>query len=161
MEIKMTRKELTGKLIIECEGIELVAKKDKFGVVNIGVGLARKYLDGSPIIEGDVCTEEQALEWLQEYCEKNVYPLVNSWTDDLKITDRLYASCCAFTYNIGHLGAIIIKALNDGDMQDLKTAFLQYDKVRNSDGELEFCSGLKNRRMKEINFFMDEDGSLK
>jgi lysozyme len=157
----MTRKELTGQLIIDCEGIELVAKKDKFGVVNIGVGLARKYLDGSSIIEGDVCTEEQALEWLEEYCEKNVYPLVNSWTDDLNISDRLYASCCSFTYNIGHLGASIIKALNGCDIQELKSAFLEYDKVRNSNGKLEFCQGLRNRREKEINFFMNDDGSLK
>jgi len=157
----MDRKELTGMLIADCEGIELVAKKDKFGVINIGYGLAQKYLDGSPICEGDVCTEEQAMQWLQEYCEINVYPRIDSWIPNFNVTDRMYASLCAFDYNVGMLGISLISALRHDDMNELKEAFLKYDKVRNSDGELEFCQGLKNRRMKEINFFMNEDGSLK
>ena len=157
----MDRKELTGILIEDCEGFEPVAKKDKWGVVNIGCGLKNHYLDGTAICEGDVCTKEEALDWVQQFCEKNVYPRLYNWIENFNVTDRMYASLCAFVYNVGVLGISLISALRHDDMNELKEGFLKYDKVKNANGEYEFCQGLKNRRQKEIDFFLNEDGSLK
>lgn len=157
----MDKYEKAEMLTMSCEGVRLQAYQDSAGIWTIGVGLARTYLDGTPICKDDSCTMDQAKEWLHEYMQKNVYPRVDSWIENFNVTDRLYASCCAFTYNVGHLGASIIKSLNNGENEQIKAAFLEYCMVKNTEGKLEFCPGLFNRRMKEINFFLNEDGSLK
>lgn len=152
----MIKQELTEDLICSLEGLLLVAEKDNYGVINIGYGLARTYLNGSPIKIGDKCTKEQAIQWLRTHLEKNVYPHLELYCRSKIITNRVYAGLCSFVYNVGIVGTSLVRAISDNDLKALYDAFMLYNKIR-VNGVLTFSQGLENRRIKEINF-MKENG---
>jgi len=145
------------ELTTSCENEELVAYKDTRGIWTIAIGLARHYLDGTPIQEGDTCTHEQAQEWLEQYMEKNVYPVVDSFQRTYAFNDRIYAALCSFVYNEGaselKASSSIRMALQQSSLIGLQVAFRKFI-YQTIDGQLKPCEGLKNRREKEITFFM-------
>jgi lysozyme len=142
-------------LIKTCEGIRLTAYPDEGGIWTIGIGLARTYLDGTPIKKGDTCTEKEAYTWLNEYLEKNVYPAVNALCNGHNVPPEIFESLCCFAYNEGNtpfLHPQFEKSIQDNNWNDLANIMLLYNKVRKK-GELVFSPGLNKRRLIEINHF--------
>lgn len=145
------QEQLSEELIALCEGLLLTAKRDKYGIINIGYGNARIYPNGTFIKVGDTCTKEQALDYMREHLVKNVYYRVDAITVGYACSDRVYAGLCSLLYNGGKTGYSIVKALHDKNLDDLYNAFMLYDKVT-INGVLTFSQGLQNRRIKEINY---------
>ncbi len=145
------QKQLAEQLIALCEGLLLTAERDKFGVINIGYSNARFYPNGKPINIGDTCTKEQALDYMRQHLEKNVYKMVDKLCQGYEVPDRVYAGLCSFLYNGGNAGDSIIKALRDKDLNALYEAFRLYNKVT-INGIKKPVKGLANRREIEINF---------
>lgn len=145
------QKQLAEQLIAQCEGLILTAERDKFGVINIGYGNARFYPNGNPIKVGDTCTKEEAIDYMRQHLEKNVYRVVDSMCQGYNVSDRVYAGLCSFLYNGGNAGYSIVKALHDRDLNALYEGFRLYNKVT-INGVKIFVKGLANRREIEINF---------
>lgn len=148
--------------LVEVEGCKLTAYLDVKGVITIGVGLARHYLDGRPIKIGDTCTEEQAMDWLLQYLQKHVYGAVKVLSDDLP--DSVFVALCSFGYNEGtgyfQYSSFTEPISNqnwgtfDGThATGLAHTLLQYDKIT-VDGQKVFHQGLHNRRVLEIKYML-------
>ena len=85
-------------LIKKWEGCKLKAYKDGCGVWTIGYGTTF-YPDGSKVKEGDICTMEQAENWLHIHCNNLVFEILHEVKSTLK-ENQLAALVC-FVYNIG------------------------------------------------------------
>ena len=158
----MDKCEKAEMLTMSCEGVRLQSYQDSAGIWTIGVGLARTYLDGTPICEGDFCTMDQAKEWLHEYMQQNVYVPVIAFTA-FCAPDNVFAALSCMYYNVGpkmFKDKSLVAAIQNQDWQSLANIMLTYSKIHR-DGQMVECDGLFNRRQKEINFFLNEDGSLK
>lgn len=142
-------------LIRQSEDCKLKAYYDTAGIITIGIGLARKYPNGTAIKEGDSCTTQQAYNWLNYHLDENVYPSVEELQQEYNFSDKVFCALCSFAYNLGVgclKGSSIVSALQSGDLDELAHAFLKYDKVR-INGVLKSSKGLKNRRLLEIKIF--------
>lgn len=142
-------------LIKSCEGIRLMAYKDSCGILTIGIGLARTYLDGSVIKEGDICTKEQAYSWVNSFLSLKVYPSVYKLCNSHKVPDPIFESLCCFAYNEGELPFTqnsFRDAIRDNDWKKLAQTMREYNKIK-INGVLNFSQGLANRREIEINNF--------
>lgn len=142
-------------LIKSCEGIRLNAYKDSCGVLTIGVGLARTYLDGTTIREGDTCTEAEAYVWVNQYLIKNVYSSVYKLCNSYNVPTEVFESLCCFAYNEGESPFIqnsFRDAIRTRNWNDLAKTMRLYNKIK-INGVLTFSQGLANRREIEINHF--------
>jgi GH24 family phage-related lysozyme (muramidase) len=161
--------------LVDVESLKLKAYPDSKGIITIAVGLARHYLDGSPIKLGDTCTKEQAMEWLLQYLKKEVYRAVKAISDDLP--DSVFVALCSFGYNEGcgyfHHDSFTETISNQdwGTWEGYETnthghidyhttkatglahTLIQYDKIT-VDGARHFHQGLHNRRVKEIKYML-------
>lgn len=147
--------KITDLLLVQCEGLKLNAYKDSAGILTIGIGLARTYPNGQPIKEGDVCTEKEAYEWLNQHLFKNVYPYVANFCNSWNVPDEIFESLCCFVYNEGQsplLQDSFREAVQARDWKKLANVMHLYNKVR-INGVLTYSQGLANRREIEINNF--------
>ena len=148
----MTRAQAATDLLIKLEGLRLKAYLDTANNLTTGIGIKGVYPNGSPVRKDDVCTEAQAYMWLNQHLSK-IYPYVDNICAGNNVTDRIYAALCSFVYNEGHCGPAIIYAIQNEDIEELKTAFRLYNKEK-INGILTFSQGLANRREAEIKYFM-------
>lgn len=150
----MTKQQMAIELIEQCEGCKLEAYLDSRGIPTIGIGTIY-YPAGKHVKLGDICTLEQAQEWLNHHLEHYVYSVVDTVANDAP--DRVWAALCSLDYNIGSAlhGQSVLLALRHKNWTELATAFRKYNKQRNEHDELVFCQGLANRREIEIKFFME------
>ncbi len=154
----MTKEERAVELIKSLEDFKPTAYLDSAGVLTIGYGLARNYLDGTPIKLGDVCVETQAATWLKNYLIKHIFLFVDTLLGKYLFNDDVYVAISSLLYNVGvnRPGPFFYKALlanrQGNGLELLATAFRMYDKV-NVGGKLVVCQGLANRREKEIAVF--------
>jgi lysozyme len=108
----MTRKlSPNGRLFIERnEGLRLHAYQDGGGIWTIGYG----HTHG--VKPGDVCTEAQAVAWLEQdiaFAEAAVADLVK-----VALTDNQFAALVDFAFNLGatrFAGSTLLKRLNAGN----------------------------------------------
>lgn len=137
------------------EGLKLRAYPDSTGILTIGIGIAKSYLDGSPIKAGDTCTEQQAIDWLDQYLSINVYSFVDEWQEKYGFNDRVYVALCSLMYNVGHerIGPSILNALAKNDLKALGSAFMLYNKVKSASGVYIISLGLTKRRKIEVQYF--------
>lgn len=85
-------KEITSR-----EGTELKAYWDAHGKVwTIGKGTT-KYLDGTPVKEGDVITQDEANSLLVHYIDTRIAPIL----DKLDLTENEYCALVSLAYNTG------------------------------------------------------------
>jgi lysozyme len=171
----MTKEDRAVELIKSLEGFRAEAYLDSAGVITIGYGLAKKYLDdfyrsrGPSISLGDTCTEEMATEWLKDYLEMNVFSPLDAMYGEYQFNDNIYVAVSSLVYNEGWacVKGVVLEAalaltyhLNHSieALNALAAAFRLYNKIRDKDGNLVVCQGLVNRREKEIAIFLKPEG---
>lgn len=143
----MNRNKESEKLIESFENRKLVAYLCSAGIPTIGIGTT-KYPNGVKVKLGDICTNEQAVEWLQWHLKLKVYPqlVVYSW-----VPDKVYVALASFVYNCGNVGYSLRVALEQKNWVKLSVAFKKYIY---SNGQI--SNGLINRRNAEVKYFMGE-----
>ena len=149
--IRSFRRRLDAVLAVikKWEGCKLKAYKDGGGVWTIGYGTTF-YPDGSKVKAGDVCTMEQAEQWLQIHCNNLVFEILHEVKSTLK-ENQLTALVC-FVYNIG-MGAFkkstMLKLLNEGKYGEAAGQFPRWNKDNGKE-----VQGLTNRRLDEQKLFL-------
>lgn len=82
------------KAIAEREGLRLAAYQDGGGTWTIGYGRAHG------VKQGDTCTNEHALAWLQEDVASAESDVSNAVT--VPLNDNQYGALVSFDFNVGH-----------------------------------------------------------
>lgn len=143
----------TLNLIKKFEGCRLAAYRDAVNVWTIGYGCTH-YPDGGKVKPGDVCTIDQAEEWLEVLCDdyaKKVASVVK-----VPVNSNQMAALVSFTYNVG-VGALkdstLLSLLNAGNY---KGAAAQFDRWVRAGGVV--LQGLVRRRAAERKLFETPDG---
>lgn len=162
----MTKEEMAIALICSLEGCKLQAYRCPAGIWTIGYGSTFKS-NGDKVKEGDSCTLEEAKKFLYYHLVKRVFPFVNALCKGFDVPDRVYAALCSIAYNIGagllknDSFVIPVSKLDWGTLDEsnytgtgLAATFLMYVKMT-VDGQRVLSLGLKNRRVKEIKYFLD------
>ena len=118
--------------ITEFEGFYPSAYKCQAGVWTIGIGTVQ-YPDGSKVKKGDVCTKQQAENWLSfELGEKCAY--FNQTIERLRLVfnQDQYDALASFFYNVGigkcKVGTTMGNAIYSKSMAKIANAFLVYNK---------------------------------
>ena len=143
-------------LIKHYEGLRLKAYLDP-KIWTIGYG-STYYPDNSRVEEGDVCTLEQAEEYLRDHIAKRVHPQLDLFIkrNSLNWSDNQFGAIYSFCYNLG-TSAVILggKSLNEAllarDKEATRIAFQLY--VMAGGKKLE---GLIKRRKSESILFCDD-----
>jgi lysozyme len=137
------------ELIQRWEALRLGAYLDFSGVPTIGWGTTR-YPDGRRVRLGDICTREQADEWLrihvEEECEKPLNEALES-----PVNEQMFDALVSWTYNVGQGSArrsTLIRLLNEGNYL---AAVEEFDRWNRDDGVV--VPGLSNRRNAEQDLF--------
>jgi lysozyme len=149
---------ITEKKVISDSGIDLVcgfegkrlnAYDDGVSIWTIGFGTT-VYPNGVKVKKGDVCTETQAKQYMQNDLKKFEQSVNNVVT--VPLTQNQFDALVSLTYNIG-AGAFekstLVKKLNAGDYS---SAANQFDVWVNAGGKR--LQGLVNRRAKEKELFL-------
>lgn len=134
-------------LISKLEGLRFQAYLDTAGNPTIGFGSRTDDL-GLPIEMGSTCTYAQAENYLNYHLQKYVFPKLSEYD----LPDKIYAAVSSLIYNAGSLGANIKNVLTIKKWDRLPDCFRQYIVVNGR-----VSDGLKNRREREINYFMSDN----
>lgn len=136
------------QLIREFEGLQLEAYKDTGGVWTIGFGTI-KYPNGTSVKKGDVCTIQQAEQWLKNDCK---------WVDacldknvKVNLNQNQFDALASFVYNIGETAFVKSTMLTLINQNSLTSAASQFDRWVYDNGKR--IQGLVNRRAKERKLF--------
>lgn len=135
-------------LIREFEGLQLEAYKDTGGVWTIGFGTI-KYPNGISVKKGDMCTIQQAEQWLKNDCK---------WVDTcldknikVNLNQNQFDALASFVYNIGETAFVKSTMLALLNENSLTLAASQFDRWVYDNGKK--IQGLVNRRSKEKALF--------
>lgn len=136
------------EIIREFEGFRALAYLDSAGIWTIGFGTIK--INGKPVKRGDICTEDQAEQWLKsdsvwvDAClDKYVTAAVNQ---------NQFDALASLVYNIGETAfksSTLLAKLNAGDYN---AAADNFDRWINAGGKRN--QGLVNRRAKEKGLFL-------
>lgn len=90
------------KLVEHFEGCYLTAYQDSVGVWTIGWGRIQ-YDDGTPVQQGDSCSQAKADEWLAKDVETDGSQFVRKWAtaNGKALTQQQFDALASFTYNRG------------------------------------------------------------
>lgn len=141
-------------IITLLEGLRTKAYQDTKGIWTIGIGTI-KYPNGQPVKKGDVCTENQAYDYLRHYTEKMV-GTINGLLNGVNLNQNQFDAICSLTYNIGTGGfasSNVLKLIrkNPSDA-NIKEEWLGWCK-ETKNGKKEVNKGLLNRRKKEYQLY--------
>jgi len=149
------------KLIESFEGLFLKAYQCQAKRWTIGYGTI-KYPNGEKVKKGDVCTPEQANNWLRfEVIEKcgELDRVIAKY--NVSFTQNQFDAVSSFIYNTG---AGVLKsdrsfgsALIAKDQKGMADSLLLYCKYRNLFGMKVTSRGLLNRRKAERELFLRQD----
>jgi len=130
-------------LIKKWEGLRLEAYLCTAGVPTIGYG----HTKGVKL--GDVCTEDQANQWLLEdmlEASEAIDRLVK-----VPLNNNQYGALTSFVFNLGWGNlqtSTLLKMLNEGKYLEASNQFLRWNKVKGVTS-----TGLSNRRAEEMKLF--------
>lgn len=131
------------------EGFEPKAYQDTGGVWTIGYGTI-KYPNGRRVSKGDMCTREEAEEWLINDCK---------WVDacldkhvKIPLNQNQFDALASFVYNVGETAFIKSTMLTLINQNSLTSAASQFDRWVFDNGKR--IQGLVNRRAKEKVLFL-------
>ena len=130
-------------LIKKWEGLRLEAYLCTAGVPTIGYG----HTKGVKL--GDVCTEDQANQWLLEdmlEASEAIDRLVK-----VPLNNNQYGALTSFVFNLGWGNlktSTLLKMLNEGKYMEASNQFLRWNKVK-----CVTSTGLSNRRAEEMKLF--------
>lgn len=139
------------QIIAQFEGLRLKAYKDPVGIPTIGFGTTR-YPDGKKVQLGDVCSEKQANDWLDDYIVKKIFPVI---MPALKadVSNNQFCAMISLAYNIGPSGlkrSPLFKRLNEGAPKlEVADLFLRHNKAGGK-----VLAGLTRRRKAERELFL-------
>lgn len=136
-------------LIKGFEGKRLYAYDDGVGVWTIGFGTI-KYPNGVRVKKGDVCTEKQAEEYLQNDLVK--FEAAINKLVKVHLTQNQFDALASFTYNLGETNlanSTLLKKLNKGDYKGAADQFLVWNKAGGK-----VMKGLVRRREAERALFL-------
>lgn len=105
--------------------------------------------------EGDICTEDQANQWLQEDCQWACDAVCNALT--LELNDNQFSALVSFTFNCGAhnlQNSELLKEINDCNFNHITINFEAYD---HAGGQV--VGGLLRRRNAEAQLFLTADNS--
>jgi lysozyme len=139
------------KLLQQLEGCSLVAYPDSGGIFTIGFGNT-KYLDGSPVKEGDKIDMALAIRLFEETV-KDFEKQVRLILDGLVLPEICIDSLVIFAYNVGcsaFCKSTLLKKIKSdkNNLQAIETEFLKWNKVNGK-----VVKGLTNRRKKEFDLY--------
>jgi lysozyme len=134
-----------GEAVIESfEGYSNTAYKDVGGVWTIGYGHTQ---DVKP---GDVCTDDQAQQWLTQDIQWAVSEVKRVVT--VPLTQNEFDALVDFVYNVGignFESSTMLKLLNSGNYADAAGEFAKWDIASGKQ-----IAGLLNRRIAERDEFL-------
>ncbi|WP_049064012.1 lysozyme [Acinetobacter seifertii] len=136
-------------LIKSFEGLRLKAYDDGVGVWTIGYGTI-KYPNGVQVKKGDVCTEQQAEEYLRNDLTK--FEAAINKLVKVSLSQNQFDAIASFTYNLGETNlanSTLLKKLNKGDYQGASDQFLVWNKAGGK-----VMNGLVRRREAERALFL-------
>jgi lysozyme len=128
----------------------LKAYLDTGGVPTIGWGTTA-YPDGKKVKMGDVCTKEQADEWLIHDVDSSVKSI--SKLVKVKISQSMFDALVSFVYNLGAgklSSSTLLKLLNAGKFEE---AAAQFARWKFDNGQVQ--PGLVKRRSAEEALFRE------
>lgn len=137
--------------IVLLEGLQLRAYKDSAGIPTIGIGTIR-YPNGNKVKMGDVCTEDQAYQYLDHELNK-MLGTINGLLVNVDINQNQFDAIVLLVYNIGAGGfasSRVLKGIkkNPNDFKPIEAEWMGWNKVT-INGKKEPVKGLTNRRKKE------------
>lgn len=130
-------------LISEFEGCRLEAYQDSVGIWTVGYG----HIAG--VKEGDICTQEEADEWLRtdvgtaERCVNNSVRVT--------LSQGQFDALVSFVFNLGCAAlrnSTLLRKLNDGDDDGAAQQFMHWN---HAGGQV--VAGLTRRRQAEMELF--------
>lgn len=131
------------ELIKEFEGLRLSAYLDSVGIPTIGYGHTQN------VHVGDICSMEQAENWLKEdirIAERCVGKLVT-----VSLVQGEFDALCSFVFNLGCgrlRGSTLLRKLNSGDYDGAAAEFKRWNKAGGEE-----LDGLTRRRIAEAERF--------
>ena len=132
------------ELIKKWEGCKLVAYLCPAGIPTIGYGHTKD------VKLGDLCTQEQAEEWLREDMQEAEVGIKRCLT--IPISRNQMEALVSFVFNLG-IGNLrqstLLKYLNQGEYEQAANQFVRWNK---SKGQV--LEGLTNRRLDEKQLFL-------
>lgn len=144
----MDKKSKAIEMIKSFEGLKKKAYVCAGGKITIGYGTT-KYPNGETVKKSHNCTTESATKWLLDYCEKNIFSVL----DEFAMPDSVYISLSSFFYNCGQkkfaLDCVVKK--DYGDLADYLFLFVFVTK----NGVKIPLRGLISRRRAEIKLFFN------
>lgn len=137
-------------LIRHFEGMWLTAKPDPIGIPTLGYGTI-VYPNGKKVQNGDVCTVEQANDWLMiEVKQKE--DAVKRLTPSVVLNQGQFDALVSFVYNVGEgslkRSTLLKKVLINPNDPTIEREFLKFNKA----GNIPFI-GLTRRRMSESHLY--------
>jgi len=137
--------------IVLLEGLQLRAYKDSADIPTIGIGTIR-YPNGQKVKMGDVCTEDQAYQYLDHEVNK-MLGTINGLLVNVDINQHQFDAIVLLVYNIGAGGFALSRVLkgikkNPNDFKPIEVEWMGWNKVT-INGKKEPIKGLTNRRKKE------------
>lgn len=141
-------------LITLLEGLKNKAYQDSVGIWTIGIGTIR-YPNGQKVKKGDVCTDEQAYEYLRYEVDK-IVGTINGLLNGISLNQNQFDAITSLAYNIGTGGFASSTALklirkNPNDPA-IKEAWMRWNKGTINGQKVEI-KGLTNRRKKEYQLY--------
>ena len=143
-------------LIKEFEGFSDKAYICPAGKITIGYGstMAR----GKPIVLGQMCTEEEACEFLMEEIDRIIMPIMSKILPESKVNQNQLDAIISLCYNIG-MGnfktSTLLKKVVASEYLAASDEFLKWDKYTNpKTGKKEPLAGLTRRRKAERELFL-------
>jgi lysozyme len=149
-ETKMNPSQNCINLIKEFEGLRLRSYLCPAGIWTIGYGSTR-WLDGTPIVQGQQVTMDQAEELLAMDIKR-----IAERIPELSLNQNQYDAVVSFVYNLG-IGAFVNSTLyrkikNNRMDASIRDEFMRWTKARVK-GKLTELRGLVRRRQAEANLY--------
>lgn len=142
------------ELIKKFEGCKLTAYKCSAGVWTLGWG-STFYLDGTPVKEGDTCTQEQADELFKNTLV-NFENCVRKAIAKIKINQNQFDAMVSLAYNIGcgnfRKSSVLRLTIANPNDPAIPNAFLMWNKIKGK-----VSNGLTRRRESEAILFTTVD----
>lgn len=153
------------------EGLFLEAYQDSVGIWTIGWGTI-KYPNGTKVKEGDICTEEQAQEYLEFEVNEKSHG-VNAAIKEIPLNQGQYDALVSFCYNLGSAALQTSTLLKKLLKNPHDSTIYEYSKDENGKpiaDSCEFCKwcrangrilwGLLRRRAAEANMYGNKNASI-
>lgn len=137
--------------IARSEGCKLKAYRCPAGVLTIAWGRTKG------VKAGDICTQEQADQWLMEDLAEFADGVKRMLARDASSTEL--GALVSLAYNIGlsgFKGSTVLRKHNEGDRQSAARAFALWNKAR-VNGVLQVLPGLTARRAREAALYLSEE----